>query len=44
MDTSNATGASELYARHGMDVHHAVAAWETALGRSTGSADSGGFA
>ncbi|MEV2216064.1 GNAT family N-acetyltransferase [Streptomyces sp. NPDC050997] len=41
VDTSNATGAPELYARHGMGVHYAVDTWETTLHRSAGSADSG---
>jgi mycothiol synthase len=31
VDTSNATGAPELYARHGMRVHYAVDTWETVL-------------
>jgi GNAT superfamily N-acetyltransferase len=31
VDTSNATGAPELYARHGMGVHYAVDTWETVL-------------
>ncbi|CAL9631569.1 GNAT family N-acetyltransferase [Streptomyces sp. enrichment culture] len=32
VDTSNATGAPELYRRHGMTVHYAVDTWETVLG------------
>jgi ribosomal protein S18 acetylase RimI-like enzyme len=31
VDTSNATGAPELYRRHGMTVHYAVDTWETVL-------------
>lgn len=31
VDTSNATGAPALYARHGMAVHYAVDTWETVL-------------
>ncbi|MFI7498169.1 GNAT family N-acetyltransferase [Streptomyces sp. NPDC049687] len=31
VDTSNATGAPELYARHGMTLHYAVDTWETVL-------------
>ncbi|AXG51492.1 hypothetical protein SLCG_0337 [Streptomyces lincolnensis] len=31
VDTSNATGAPELYARNGMGVHYAVDTWETVL-------------
>ncbi|MFJ5775416.1 GNAT family N-acetyltransferase [Streptomyces sp. NPDC093094] len=32
VDTSNATGAPELYRRQGMTVHYAVDTWETVLG------------
>ncbi|MFF3332482.1 GNAT family N-acetyltransferase [Streptomyces sp. NPDC002888] len=32
VDTANATGAPELYARHGMTLHYAVDTWETVLG------------
>jgi ribosomal protein S18 acetylase RimI-like enzyme len=31
VDTSNATGAPRLYARHGMGVHYAVDTWEAVL-------------
>ncbi|MFF0200812.1 GNAT family N-acetyltransferase [Streptomyces sp. NPDC005017] len=31
VDTSNATGAPELYRRHGMTVHYAVDTWEAEL-------------
>lgn len=31
VDTANATGAPELYARHGMTLHFAVDTWETVL-------------
>ncbi|MFI6035104.1 GNAT family N-acetyltransferase [Streptomyces sp. NPDC051315] len=31
VDTANATGAPELYARHGMTVHYAVDTWEAVL-------------
>lgn len=31
VDTANATGAPELYARSGMSVHYAVDTWETVL-------------
>ncbi|KUO09158.1 GNAT family N-acetyltransferase [Streptomyces sp. DSM 15324] len=31
VDTSNATGAPQLYARHGMGVHYAVDTWEAVL-------------
>jgi ribosomal protein S18 acetylase RimI-like enzyme len=31
VDTSNATGAPELYAQHGMRVHYAVDTWDTVL-------------
>lgn len=31
VDTANATGAPELYARHGMGVHYAVDTWEAVL-------------
>ncbi|MEU3276078.1 GNAT family N-acetyltransferase [Streptomyces antibioticus] len=31
VDTSNATGAPRLYARHGMTVHYAVDTWEAVL-------------
>ncbi|MFC4501665.1 MULTISPECIES: GNAT family N-acetyltransferase [Streptomyces] len=31
VDTSNATGAPALYARHGMTVHYAVDTWEAVL-------------
>lgn len=33
VDTSNATGAPQLYARNGMTVHYAVDTWEVVLGR-----------
>ncbi|EGX54862.1 hypothetical protein SZN_35787 [Streptomyces zinciresistens K42] len=31
VDTANDTGAPALYARHGLEVHYAVATWETVL-------------